>query len=327
MHIDIIKICACLGVCTLHMYVKHLLIDPTFRLEYVLFYASSIAMPLFFMVNGYLLLGKERSSQYYLKRIVNILKIVFLINCVYFVGTWLLHGEIVNPITETIQNLFYQEGLFRIFWFFGALICIYLLMAMIPNKYLSTRVLIMVIITLTLISLFANISNIITRCESERIFESYIPQSFRLYNHLNYFLIGGLLSKQTKYDLENLSTKHICLAIIAILVSTLSAVLKCYTLYEVTWIPYLHSSIVTTIGTCSAFLLIMQIGVPDSHKKIISTLGDEVIIVYIIHMMVLHFIPIDIVPSIIYLPCFWVICFAIGYLLNRIPLVRSFLKI
>ena len=327
-NIDVIKICACLGVCTLHMYVKHLIIDSTFRLEYVLFYASTIAMPLFFMVNGFLLLGKERSSQYYFKRIINIIKIVFLINCIYFVGTWLLYGKIVvNPFTETILNLFYQEGLFRIFWFFGSLICIYILMSLIPYQCLSTKVMVAAIISLTLISLFANISNILTRSESERIFESYIPQTFRLYNHLNYFLIGGVLSRQTRYNLSHIPVKYVYFAILSVVVCTISATLKCYTLYEVTWVPYLHSSIVTTFGAFSAFLLLMQIDVAESHKKILSTLGDEVIIVYILHMVVLHFVPINIVPSIIYLPCFWIICFTAGYLLNRVKIIRVFLKI
>ena len=125
--IDIIKICSCLGVCTLHFYIREMESSGNFRPDFVLFYVATIAIPLFFMVNGYLLMSKTRESSYYINRILNIFKIVFTVNALYYIVIHFIRGQyLINPIKkpliETFHNLFLQEGVFSIFWFLGALL-------------------------------------------------------------------------------------------------------------------------------------------------------------------------------------------------------------
>ena len=166
-NIDLIKICACLGVCTLHFYIREMEEFGHFRADFILFYIATIAIPLFFMVNGYLLLSKSRGSAYYLKRIANIIKIVFSVNALYWIVIHFIRGQflinpIKKPIIETFKNLFLQQGTFGIFWFFGALLIIYAIMAIIPPSYLTTKNIIICIATLTIISLIVNGTNIIS---------------------------------------------------------------------------------------------------------------------------------------------------------------------
>lgn len=165
--IDLIKICACLGVCTLHFYIREMEDLGHFRPDFVLFYIATIAIPLFFMVNGYLILSKTRETSYYLKRILNIFKIVFTVNALFYIVVHFIQGQfLINPIKkpliETFKNMFLQEGGFSIFWFFGALLMIYAILAIIPSSYLTTKTIIIAIITLTFVSLAVNGTNLLS---------------------------------------------------------------------------------------------------------------------------------------------------------------------
>ena len=57
--LDAIKLVACIFVCTLHTIGMFMSESPGFHLSYLLFYMSGIAVPLFFMVNGFLLAPKD----------------------------------------------------------------------------------------------------------------------------------------------------------------------------------------------------------------------------------------------------------------------------
>lgn len=191
-NIDLIKMVSIMGVCSLHFFLRYMWDDPSFRWEYILFYASGMAIPLFFMVNGYLILSKDRVRTYYIKRIINIIKIVVTVNIMWFLLCLICGKDHPNPIIESFNNLFLQQGFFSPFWFFGSVIIIYLVLILIPFKYISPQNLLLTIAFLTLLQFAVNEANLAT-CQSGMMFEKNIPQTFRLYNHLNYFCIGGLL--------------------------------------------------------------------------------------------------------------------------------------
>lgn len=70
--LDAIKLVACIFVCTLHTIGMFMSESPGFHLSYLLFYMSGIAVPLFFMVNGFLLAPKDGGIKYYYRKIFNI---------------------------------------------------------------------------------------------------------------------------------------------------------------------------------------------------------------------------------------------------------------
>ena len=193
-NIDLIKIVSIMGVCSLHFFLRFMWGDPSFRWEYILFYASGMAIPLFFMVNGYLILSKNRVRSYYIKRIINIIKIVVTVNILWFLFCLIVGKDHPNPIIESFNNLFLKEGFFSPFWFFGSIIIIYLFLILIPFKYITKKNLLFAIAFLTLIQFAVNEANLATY-QCGMMFEKKIPQTFRLYDHLNYFFIGGLLCK------------------------------------------------------------------------------------------------------------------------------------
>ena len=63
--LDAIKLVACIFVCTLHTIGMFMSESSDFHLSYLLFYMSGIAVPLFFMVNGFLLAPKDGGMKYY----------------------------------------------------------------------------------------------------------------------------------------------------------------------------------------------------------------------------------------------------------------------
>lgn len=81
--LDAIKLVACIFVCTLHTIGMFMPESSDFHLSYLLFYMSGIAVPLFFMVNGFLLAPKDGGMKYYYRKIFNIVKIVCVFTFIF----------------------------------------------------------------------------------------------------------------------------------------------------------------------------------------------------------------------------------------------------
>ena len=135
--LDFIKTIAMLGVICLHTTYQY--IQPgTFGLADVLYESAVISIPLFFMVSGYLLLGRENLNyKYAISKIFYIVRFVFFITLSY----WILHALIthnfeVKDFLKIFMGSFIQCGSFGIFWYFGAMIIIYSILLLINNLYI-----------------------------------------------------------------------------------------------------------------------------------------------------------------------------------------------
>lgn len=321
--IDLIKIFACMGVCSLHFYLRYMIKDPSFRWEYIIFYAAGMAIPLFFMVNGYLLLSKERPRSYYFKKILNIIKIVITVNVLWFILLFLLKREIQpNPLIESFKNLFLKEGFFSVFWFFGSLIIIYLLIAFIPYRLFTRKNYLYVILILVILQFLANQFNLVTY-QNEQIFESHIIQTFRLYNHISYFLIGGLIrSFHNRMDICRL----FCWG--GVILCIASETYICNSIYDIDAVELLQCNFITTFGVVCFFCLLLSIKIRETYSKIIGKIGPTVLMVYIIHEAILPlFVVRDARFPLIYLLCFWICLFTISFCLTRIKLIDSYFKL
>ena len=125
--LDAIKLVACIFVCTLHTIGMFMSESSDFHLSYLLFYMSGIAVPLFFMVNGFLLAPKDGGMKYYYRKIFNIVKIGGVITFIFDIPK------------QACSSLFFQGGVFPVFWFLGSLIFIYALMPFLKKYIISIR--------------------------------------------------------------------------------------------------------------------------------------------------------------------------------------------
>lgn len=194
--LDAIKLVACIFVCTLHTIGMFMSESSDFHLSYLLFYMSGIAVPLFFMVNGFLLAPKDGGMKYYYRKIFNIVKIVCVFTFIFDIPK-LVRGDIsiLIPFKQACSSLFFQGGVFPVFWFLGSLIFIYALMPFLKKYIISIRTrLYGLLLFLSVLQFIIYTCDIYTNYVYSFIFENvYIPQSFRLYSHLMYFLLGVCL--------------------------------------------------------------------------------------------------------------------------------------
>ena len=185
--IDIIKIIAMFGVVCLHTTLQY--ITPNnFTIADVLFKTAVISIPLFFMTSGYLMLGrKDINYKYVSHKIINIIKFVFTIIFLW----WLLHSAKhqtldFNVLAKTFFGSFIQKGSFSIFWYFGAMVIIYILLPLLNYIYEHN----VKVFRFLLITLFV-ICNIIFICNLQVGGELLVIQTFRVWNWLFYFCLGG----------------------------------------------------------------------------------------------------------------------------------------
>ena len=115
--IDLIKTIATILVVGLHT-----LRGSLGGLNYIFFQLGIISIPMFFLVNGFLLFKKDKISyRYILFKIIKILKIMVFWEFTYTLAYFLVYHQLRNFLESVILD-FIQKGLFYHFWFFGALI-------------------------------------------------------------------------------------------------------------------------------------------------------------------------------------------------------------
>lgn len=128
-NIDLIKVIAMIFVMGLHSRC-YFCEYPTHDFGYYLIHlVCGLAIPLFFMVSGYLLLGRDGNTDYSysFKKIYGIVKFVLIITTLYYCGYAVMKEtfDLKEYVAVTFGS-FLQYGIFGIFWYFGAMICIYL---------------------------------------------------------------------------------------------------------------------------------------------------------------------------------------------------------
>lgn len=113
---------------------------------------------------------------------------------------WLLYGTRIHVgYFETLFGCFLQKGFMGIFWFFGSLFILYGLSPML-NKMLiySENFFLIILILLCAIGNSIFLMNVF-----DIHIETMIPQTFRLWNWLFYFCLGGYIKKKGPHDIPN----------------------------------------------------------------------------------------------------------------------------
>lgn len=190
--LDLIKTIAMFSVVSLHttcLFQRNIL-------TLIVGYTSLIAIPLFFVVSGYLMFARENVSYRYIGfKIYNIVKYIFICSIALFVLMSIVHRSLdLSLLVDTFLGSFIQKGLFGVFWYFGSMIIIYIILPTIHMLYRNEfRSFLILVLLLLLASEIIQVANVLDR------FESYIPQTFRVWNWLLYFCIGGIVFKYQSY--------------------------------------------------------------------------------------------------------------------------------
>ena len=99
--------------------------------NYILYFSRTIlatCVPIFFFVNGFLLLNKPLDFKKHIKKCINIFVIIFIWALILMPLYLLINGENItlNAIIVPILNMSVDYDM-NLFWYLGALLCIYIL--------------------------------------------------------------------------------------------------------------------------------------------------------------------------------------------------------
>ena len=143
---------------------------------------SGIAIPLFFMVSGFLMANKELSYKYILHKCLNILKVTVVICLAYDLFYFIKESRFFY----SFPWCFIQEGDWWHFWYFGSMLILYLMTPLLGK--LSQRSHRNVLIILFVVNILWWVVDILFQFE-----KNHITQTFRLWYFVFYFLLGSYL--------------------------------------------------------------------------------------------------------------------------------------
>lgn len=314
--LDLIKIFAMIGVMGLHSTLGQ---TETF-MGFLISRIFGISVPLFFMVSGYLLSMKNVDWKYSRRKIIGIARFCFLICFFYWLVFDLVKGSWPTEVFWDFMGGFFQHGHLWMFWYFGAMIVIYLLLPRFQKVMFGKKV---------LLGLFCMVS--VTFCFNLLWgFEGrFVNQTLRLWNWLFYFGIGGYLCKNSSPS-NKVKSKYVSL--MEIFGASSLFVLFSYILYDkLSGIEYYFGSLFCIIYAICLFVCVIQL--PIKGNKLISVLANLFLPVYALHWEVkimLSFVDTTLYGMFSPLVDFVILSMVtllVSWLLMRIPVIKKIFNI
>ena len=292
-NIDLLKLCACIGVIGLH----------TFKYDAapILYYLCCFSVPVFFMVSGYFSLNKAipTGEGYYIKKITSVLRIVILWNIIRFlislsgilIGKNISEYSITYLITQILKSLL-QKGKMWHFWYLGALILIYLFLFIFNGLYKTitlfykNKVYFMFLLWGTAI-LCSIIIQAVSMFQGKSV-QQHIIQTFRLWSWIQYFILGGLIPHIHPVLLKKISDKQhlLLLCIISIFIVGYQYTISNHIL-NTKFAEYFYDSIFVIIWVFILFTYAVRLHISAKWNKYISVFCPLTLGVYIVHPLVM----------------------------------------
>lgn len=222
----------------------------------------SVAMPLFFMVSGYLLSMRKPSFEYSRRKIWGILRFCLIICIPLSAIMTVTSGDLVLLLPEC----FIGKGRLYQYWYFGSMMIIYAmlpyLLNIIQSKWLRPL----------LIGGFILCSFIFILTISNR-FEEHIIITFRLWNWLFYFFLGAYIKLHEK-DFKIIKWYWIIPSLVIYILLTKWAVIG----------GNMYCSPLCMIHSMVCFVSILNFNISDS--KLVTALSDCFLPVYTFHLFI-----------------------------------------
>lgn len=312
--IDLVKVIAMFMVMTMHS-------GFVTKSDYILaagIYISGIAIPLFFMVSGWLLIFKAGGWGYSIRKIGGIIRFVLILSVGYFVLESIVRGVWDwKAFLSAVLNPYLVKGAFGQFWYLGAMIILYGCFPLIKKIYSNYGLngLVGTLVILYAIESFVFPMNILYRFE-----EIYVVQTFRVWNWLFYFFIGGIL--RLKYS-QGIKIGCVWVAALAVLY-----ILFRWTMSNIAG-EYFFASSLCALYSVVVFLWIVNMKINERFEKIIRFFSQLFLPVYALHMLVIYFlIPIlPEMPPVIVCIEIWFLTILISWIVMNIPSVNKIFRL
>lgn len=280
-NLDLLKVLACVGVVLLHTTMGGFKETGSWNLLTYLYYLGTYSIPLFFMVNGYLLLGKREITHSYILQKV---KWIIITVSSWSVIVWLFKRDFtVNPIKKIVGSLI-QKGYFFQFWFFGALILIYICLPILKKFLNSKRSYLYIMSVLLVIGLIFELTNIVLQMSVQ----TYVIQTFRLWTWFFYYILGGFIAQFDKDIINNMFKRWMkVIVVLLFLVSPLILFFLAKTTYHNFFAEYFYDLLFVKVVSLGIFLTIFSLALNQDNNKWIIVLSNQTMGVFIIHTYIM----------------------------------------
>ena len=280
-NLDLLKIIACVGVVLLHTEMGGFKETASWNFSTYLYYLGTYAIPLFFIVNGYLLLGKREITYSYILQKVKWILITVLS---WTIIVWLFKRDFsVNPIKKLIGSLV-QKGYFFQFWFFGALILIYICLPVLKQFLNSKRSYLYFLSVLLVFGLIFELTNIVLQMP----IQTNVIQTFRLWTWFFYYILGGFIAQFDKDIIKHRFKRWMkIVTIFLFLVSPSILFLLAKTTYHNFFAEYFYDILLVKVVSLGFFLTIFSLSLNQERNKWIVFLANQTMGVFIIHTYIM----------------------------------------
>ncbi len=280
-NLDLLKVLACVGVVLLHTTMGGFKETGSWNLLTYLYYLGTYSIPLFFMVNGYLLLGKREITYSYILQKVK--WILITVSSWTFI-VWLFKRDFTENLIKKIVGSLMQKGYFFQFWFFGALILIYICLPILKKFLNSKRSYLYSISLLVVIGLIFELTNIVLQMP----IQTYVIQTFRLWTWFFYYLLGGFIAQFDKDIINNRFKRWMkVIVVLLFLVSPLILFFLARTTYHNFFAEYFYDILFVKVVSLGIFLTIFSLVLNQDSNKWIIFLSNQTMGVFIIHTYIM----------------------------------------
>lgn len=192
LYLDAIKVFALLMVFALHTQRRELVTDPCYNA--VFFYAARCCMPLFFMVNGSLILAREKfDAAYYRRKMLGIVRVLLGSGICIGFYVWIFHDFTPLMAAKEMAKGFLSYTNYAFLWFLYSFAFLYTILffgfAWIKRNLNS-------VLTATgVICLIMACCSVFSVMHGGFFVQSYVTQRLRLWTWLFYFCLGYKLSR------------------------------------------------------------------------------------------------------------------------------------
>lgn len=325
--LDIVKIVAMIGVICLHSTYSYS-IPNQFCFADILYESAVVSMPLFFMVSGYLLIGRPNVDyRYSIRKIAKIIQFVSTIVIIYWFIYSVHHLQFdFYELAKSLVQPYFQRSRFYMFWYFGAMIILYMLYPILNTMFnrkphwffIITGVALLFSYTMFIGNLL--VGGVMDTFEKEPT----ICQTFRVWISVSYFMIGGLLRKVPRLRY---------LGIMLVLLFALNIAIEEWLCRYIgnDHCEFFYGSVYVQLLSVFTFLFILNIKI--KHSKLVSELSCLFLPVYTIHSFVISF-----VSRILHSYDYWfmplvswllvsIISIAVSFMIMKIPYVNKIFRL
>ena len=280
-NLDLLKVLACVGVVLLHTTMDGFKETGSWNLLTYLYYLGTYSIPLFFMVNGYLLLGKREITYSYILQKVK--WILITVSSWTFI-VWLFKRDFTENLIKKIVGSLIQKGYFFQFWFFGSLMLIYICLPILKKFLNSKRSYLYSLSLLVVIGLIFELANIVFQMPAQ----TYVIQTFRLWTWFFYYLLGGFIAQFNKDIIKNSFKRWMkAVVVLLLLISPVILFFIAKTTYHNLFAEYFYDILFVKVVSLGIFLTILTLTLNENRNEWLVFLSNQTMGVFIIHTYIM----------------------------------------